>query len=192
MRQWTGSASVQSMACRLYGAKPLPERILAYCQFDSWEQISVEFKSEFYHFHLRHLKMSSAKTASIFPGVDELNLIIVAASQRWKHLSNRTWCKGGNVLFCKLKNVSEGEFTEIYLPPLLLRIMQVFSLMMASSHETFTMLLALCEGNPPVNRDTDHLRHHSVHYDVTVMLHHGMMIIMHVSQHIETKWFKFH
>ena len=31
------------MACRLFGAKPLPAPILAYCQLDSWEQISVKF-----------------------------------------------------------------------------------------------------------------------------------------------------
>ena len=24
------------MACRLFGAKPLPETMLAYCQLDSW------------------------------------------------------------------------------------------------------------------------------------------------------------
>ena len=30
------------MACRLFGAKPLPEPMLAYCQLDSWEQISMD------------------------------------------------------------------------------------------------------------------------------------------------------
>ena len=29
------------MACRLFGAEPLPEPMLAYCQLDSWEQIPV-------------------------------------------------------------------------------------------------------------------------------------------------------
>ena len=37
------------MACRLFGAKPLPEPMLAYCHLDSWEQISVKFESEFNH-----------------------------------------------------------------------------------------------------------------------------------------------
>ena len=41
MRQWAGLALVQVMACRLFGAKPLPEPMLAYCQYDSWEQMSV-------------------------------------------------------------------------------------------------------------------------------------------------------
>ena len=31
MRQWTESALVQVMACRLFCAKPLPEPVLAYC-----------------------------------------------------------------------------------------------------------------------------------------------------------------
>ena len=51
IRQWTGLSLVQIMACRLLGAKPLHEPLLVYCQLDSWEQISVKFKSEFYHFH---------------------------------------------------------------------------------------------------------------------------------------------
>ena len=41
------------MACCLFGAKTSPELMLAYCQLDSWEQISVKFESEFYHFHSR-------------------------------------------------------------------------------------------------------------------------------------------
>ena len=53
MRQGTEPALVKVIACRLFGAKPLPEPMLAYCQLESWEQISVKFESEFYHFHLR-------------------------------------------------------------------------------------------------------------------------------------------
>ena len=34
MHQWTGSALVQVMACRLFGAKPLSEPMLPYCQLD--------------------------------------------------------------------------------------------------------------------------------------------------------------
>ena len=36
---------------RLVGAKPLSEPKLVYWQLDYWEQISVKFESEFYHFH---------------------------------------------------------------------------------------------------------------------------------------------
>ena len=34
MRQWIGSALVQIMACRLFGAKPLSKPMLDYCQLD--------------------------------------------------------------------------------------------------------------------------------------------------------------
>ena len=53
MHQWTGSALVQVMACRLFGAKPLPEPMLVDCQLESWKQVSVKFGSEFYHFYSR-------------------------------------------------------------------------------------------------------------------------------------------
>ena len=47
--------------------------MLAYYQFDSWEQFSVKFESEFYHFHKKmHLKMLSAKMAAILSMGDEL------------------------------------------------------------------------------------------------------------------------
>ena len=35
MRQWTGSALVQIMACRLFDAKPLSKSMLGYYQFDA-------------------------------------------------------------------------------------------------------------------------------------------------------------
>ena len=34
MRQWIGSALVQHMACRLFGAKPFAEPMLTYCQLN--------------------------------------------------------------------------------------------------------------------------------------------------------------
>ena len=34
MRQWTGSALVQVMACRMFGAKLLPEPMLTSCKLD--------------------------------------------------------------------------------------------------------------------------------------------------------------
>ena len=43
MRQWIRSASVQTMACRLFGAKPLSEPLLGYCQLDPKEQTSAEW-----------------------------------------------------------------------------------------------------------------------------------------------------
>ena len=49
--QWNVSALVQVMACRLFGAKPLPEPMLAYYQLYPQEQISVKFQSKYKTFH---------------------------------------------------------------------------------------------------------------------------------------------
>ena len=63
------------MACRQFGTKPLPEPMLAYCELDPWEQISMNSLSKFIHFHSRkweRLKMSSANRRPFCPGGDEL------------------------------------------------------------------------------------------------------------------------
>ena len=44
MCQWTGSALVQIMACRLFDVKPLHETMLVYCQLDPRGQNSLKFK----------------------------------------------------------------------------------------------------------------------------------------------------
>ena len=76
MCQLIGSALVQIMACRLFGAKPLPEPMLAHCQLDSWEQISVKFELEFFHFHSRKCIWNCClrKWLPFCPGGDELTL----------------------------------------------------------------------------------------------------------------------
>ena len=43
MRQWTRSALLQIMACRLIRAKPLSKPMLGYRQLDPWEETSVKF-----------------------------------------------------------------------------------------------------------------------------------------------------
>ena len=68
MRQWTGSSLVQVMACRLFGAAPLSEPILAYCQLDSslgtyFSEILIRILS--FSFMKMQLKMLSAKMAAI-------------------------------------------------------------------------------------------------------------------------------
>ena len=77
MCQWTGPALVHVMACSLFRAKPLPEPMLAYCQLDAWEQISVKIESQFYHFNSRkciwHFRLP--KWWLFCPGGDELNNI---------------------------------------------------------------------------------------------------------------------
>ena len=44
--RWNTLALVKVMACRLFDAKPLPEPILTYCQFDLKEQASVQLESK--------------------------------------------------------------------------------------------------------------------------------------------------
>ena len=47
MRQGIGSALVQIMACRQFGAKPLSKPLLDYYQLDPWEQSSGKFQSKY-------------------------------------------------------------------------------------------------------------------------------------------------
>ena len=61
------------MTCRLFGTKPLPEPMLTYCQLDSWEQISVKFEAEFYHFQSRKCIWNGLpKWRPFCPGGNEL------------------------------------------------------------------------------------------------------------------------
>ena len=57
--QWTRSELVKVMACRLFGAKPLPEPMLVYCQLDKFQwnlnQNSIIFIKKM------HLKLSLPK-----------------------------------------------------------------------------------------------------------------------------------
>ena len=74
MRQWIGSALIQVMACRLFGAKPLPEPMLAYCQLDPQEQTSVKLESKYETFHLWKFtwKCRLLNWRPFCPGGDEL------------------------------------------------------------------------------------------------------------------------
>ena len=54
MRRQSGSALVQTMACRLFGAKPFSELVLRYCQLDRWEQSTVKLISKYSTFHSRN------------------------------------------------------------------------------------------------------------------------------------------
>ena len=45
------------MACRLFGAKLLPELLMTYCQMYPWEQISVKIESKYLLRYVIHLKM---------------------------------------------------------------------------------------------------------------------------------------
>ena len=60
MRRWTGSALVQKMACRIFGAEPLSEPMLGFCQLDTKEQN--------FSFTKMHVKISSAKWGQFVQG----------------------------------------------------------------------------------------------------------------------------
>ena len=49
----TVSLLVQTMACHLPDAKPLPKQMLTYWQLDTKEQTSVKLVSKYSHFHAR-------------------------------------------------------------------------------------------------------------------------------------------
>ena len=53
MRHPTKPPLVQIRACCLFGAKPLSEQILAYCQLGPWEHVSVKSTSKYDNFHWR-------------------------------------------------------------------------------------------------------------------------------------------
>ena len=73
MRQWIGSALVQIMACRLFGAKPSSKPVLGYCQFDPEEQTLVKFKSKYEIFvHENAFENLFCDMAAILSGGDEL------------------------------------------------------------------------------------------------------------------------
>ena len=53
MRQYNIPTLLQIMTCRLFGAKPLSEPTLPYCQLIPTEHISMKFYSKFTSFHSR-------------------------------------------------------------------------------------------------------------------------------------------
>ena len=61
MRHWTGSSLVQVMACRLFGAKQLPEPMLANFQVYTLKQTSLKLQWKTFSLTKMHSKMSSAK-----------------------------------------------------------------------------------------------------------------------------------
>ena len=56
--RWSWSTFVQVMVCGLFGARPLPEPMLANYQLSPWEQTSVIFESKWKIFNWR-LKISA-------------------------------------------------------------------------------------------------------------------------------------
>ena len=73
MHQGTGSALVHVMACRLFGAKPLPKPMLGYSQLDSegTNLSEILIKIQNFSFTKMHLKISSSKWRPFCSGGDE-------------------------------------------------------------------------------------------------------------------------
>ena len=92
MRRWTGSALVQAMTCCLFGAKPLPEPVLTYCQLDPWKKTSVKVESKNCSFMKMRLKLSSAKWRPFCSGGDELIHWLLALI----HNHNKQWQSANN------------------------------------------------------------------------------------------------
>ena len=79
MHQWTGSALLKEMACRLFGAKPLPHPMLTHCQLDPLKQTSVKFESKYKTFDWwKCIWISSVKWRPFCPGGDDITLQGVA------------------------------------------------------------------------------------------------------------------
>ena len=89
--QWTGSALVRVMTCRLFDAQLLPQPMLTYCQLDSWEQISVKIEFDlFYHLHSRKCvwKCRLRNGSHFHSGGDKLTGV-----QTLHRLCLNFWCK---------------------------------------------------------------------------------------------------
>ena len=73
------------MVCRLFGARPLSEPMLEYCQLDPWEHKSVIFFIEVHIYSIKkmHLEMVSAKWRSFCLGINVLTGIETALQNLW-------------------------------------------------------------------------------------------------------------
>ena len=120
--QWTGLALVQVMACHLFGTKPLPEPMLAYCQLDSWKQISVKFESKFYHFHssnyiwdhcLPKWQLFCPEGVELIPHVSSNNLLprqyLIYINTYMVHFKYKLWFEESNIKFWNIRNIKKKK-----------------------------------------------------------------------------------
>ena len=101
MRRWTGTSLVQVMACRLLGAKPLPEPMPAYSQLDLWKQISAKFESKLCHFHWTDNTNMTFSTACVLPGW---------LSAGWHNLCNSSWGSFHQIYQHRQSNFTDMSF----------------------------------------------------------------------------------
>ena len=77
MRQWIGSALIQIMACRLFGAMPLSEPVLEYCQMGTnFSEIVIRIQT--FSFKKTYMKISSAKWCLFCFGLNVLIQIYIS------------------------------------------------------------------------------------------------------------------
>ena len=135
-----GEPGHQVMTCYLFGAKPLPEPMLAYCQLDSWEQISVKFESEFYHFQSRKFisKCRLPKWQPFFP--EEMSYLTQAGDAYNQPNAEESHCVVDSILVTDF-TIRFGEVLQ-----------ETNRTMMTSRMETLSTLLAVRAGKPPVTR----------------------------------------
>ena len=179
------------MACRLFGAKPLPEPMLAYCQLDSLEQISMKFESWFYHFHSRKCiwKYRLPKWRPSCPGGDELIVAVLNLLQEIQDIStlfiiSQNWHVAGRSTASSWKtrihapciiNIHDDVIKWKTFPRYWPFVRGIHRLAVNSPHKgqwrralMFSLICAWINGWAN-NRKDDDLRRHRVHYDVIVM-----------------------
>ena len=96
MHQWTGPSLVQVIACRLFGAKPLPEPNAGLLSIGllgtSFSEILIGILS--FSLKKMHLQMSSAKMAAFCPGGEKLNHVSKMGCMcycNYHHSRHRNW-----------------------------------------------------------------------------------------------------
>ena len=79
MRHRIGASLIQVFACRLFGAKPLPESVMAHCWLDPQEQNSVIFLIEIKTFSLPklHMKVLFANVSAILSRPQCVNYVYI-------------------------------------------------------------------------------------------------------------------
>ena len=96
MRQWIGSALVQIMACRLFGAKPLSKPMLCYCLLEPKKEkvkLSVLDDVSIATPELYLLPTTTANPAARFPGAEPSpsSSVTFCGKSVWSHKPWKRW-----------------------------------------------------------------------------------------------------
>ena len=91
MHQWISAALVQTMACRLFCAKPLPEPGLLSTGPLGTNLCKILIKIQNFSFMKMHLKMPSVKWQPFCPGEDELKAFCAPTGKECFHVMASSW-----------------------------------------------------------------------------------------------------